>query len=260
MSSTPVTDALRAEPPGLHGDGEYWGLAWAALEWLEQTVQPGWSTLETGSGSSTLVFAARGAVHEAVTPDPGEEDRIRSRCAELGIDGSAVTFRIGLSHDVLPRWEPRPLDLVLIDGAHGFPYPILDWWHVAPHVRIGGTVLLDDAYLPAIAAIVDYARSSDAWRVDDAVSFRTARLTKLADEQPPFMAGADAAQGKMRFGYLPPHRRVVASAGSASSRRGQGSGPFAASDARRVWRAGTMSPGERRIVVMQRPRSRPYPG
>ena len=80
-----------------------------------------------------------------------------------------MTFRIGLSHEVLPRWEPRPLDLVLIDGAHGFPYPILDWWHIAPHVRIGGTVLLDDAYLPAVAAIVDFARSSDAWRVDDAV-------------------------------------------------------------------------------------------
>ena len=157
------------------------------------------------------MLAARGAVHEAVTPDPGEEDRIRSRCAELGIDAASVTFRIGLSHEVLPRWEPRPLDLVLIDGAHGFPYPILDWWHVAPHVRIGGTVLLDDAYLPAIAAIVDYARSSDAWRVDDAVSFRTARLTKLADEQPPVHGRRRRRPGEMRFGYLPPHRRVVAS-------------------------------------------------
>ena len=107
MSSTPVTDALRAEPPGLHGDGEYWGLAWAALEWLEKSVQPGWSTLETGSGSSTLVFAARGALHEAVTPDPGEEDRIRGRCTELGIDASEVTFRIGPSHEVLASWEPR---------------------------------------------------------------------------------------------------------------------------------------------------------
>ena len=113
---------------------------------------------------------------------------------------------------MLAAWEPRPLDLVLIDGAHGFPYPILDWWHVAGHVRLGGTVLLDDAYLPGVAAIVDFARSSDAWRVDDAISFRTARLTKLRDEAPPFMAGADAAGGKMRFSYLPPHRRVVASA------------------------------------------------
>jgi Methyltransferase domain len=212
MSSTPVTDALRSATPGLHGDGEFWGLAWAALAWLERTVEPGWATLETGSGASTLVFAARGAVHEAVTPDPGEEERIRRRCVELGLDASGLTFRIGPSHEVLPRWEPRPLDLVLVDGAHGFPYPIFDWWAVAPHIRVGGTVLLDDAYLPAVAAIVDFARSSDAWKVEDAVSFRTARLTKLSDEPPPFLAGADAARGPMRFSYLPPHRRVVASA------------------------------------------------
>jgi hypothetical protein len=212
MAGTPITSALRAAPPGLHGADEYWGLAWAALEWLETNVQEGWSTLETGSGASTIVLAAAGARHEAVTPDAAEEARIRGRCAELGVDASGVTFRIGPSHDVLARWEPRPLDLVLVDGAHGFPYPILDWWHVAPHVRTGGTVLLDDAYLPAVAAIVDFAHASDAWRVEDAVSFRTARLTKLSDDAPPFMAGADAAQGRMRFAYLPPHRRVVASA------------------------------------------------
>lgn len=212
LSSTPVTDALRAAPPSLHGADEYWGLAWAALDWLERNVQPGWSTLETGAGASTVVFAAAGAIHEAVTPDPGEEDRIRRRCRELEVDDSGVTFRIGPSDEVLARWEARPLDLVLIDGAHGFPYPILDWWHVAPHVRNGGTVLLDDAYLPAVSAIVDFARASDAWRVEEATSFRTARLTKLTEEPPPFFAGADAARGRMRFAYLPPHRRVVASA------------------------------------------------
>lgn len=212
VDATPITSALRAAPPGLHGSDEYWGLAWAALEWLERNVERDWSTLETGAGASTIVFAAAGARHEAVTPDPGEEARIRGRCAELGVDSSGVSFRIGPSHEVLARWEPRSLDLVLIDGAHGFPYPILDWWHVASHLRVGGTVLLDDAYLPAVGAIVDFARSSPAWRVEEAVSFRTARLTKLADEPPPFMAGADAAQGRMRFAYLPPHRRAVASA------------------------------------------------
>ena len=209
--ATPLTDALRSAPPGLHGGGEYWGLAWAALGWLESSVRPGWATLETGAGASTLVFAAAGASHEAVTPDPGEEERIRRDCAARGIDASGVTFRVGPSHEVLARWEPRPLDLVLVDGAHGFPYPILDWWHLAPHLKVGGTLLLDDAYLPAVDAIVEYARGSKAWRVEDAVSFRTARLTKLADDPPPFLAGADAARGRMRFAYLPPHRRVVAS-------------------------------------------------
>jgi len=207
----PLTDRLRSRPPELHGAGEYWGLAWSALEWIEEHVQPGMATLETGAGASTIVFAARGAVHEAVTPEPSEEERVRDMCERLGIDSSGVTFRIGLSHNVLPHWEPRALDLVLIDGAHGFPYPILDWWHLAPHVRIGGRVLLDDAYLPAVTAIVDFARASSAWELEPAASFRTALVGKLGDEPPPFDAGATAAHGRMSFRYLPPGRRVAAS-------------------------------------------------
>jgi hypothetical protein len=64
-----LTERLRRDPPGLHGEGEYWGLAWSALAWIEENVRPGFATLETGSGASTIVFAAGGAVHEAVTPD-----------------------------------------------------------------------------------------------------------------------------------------------------------------------------------------------
>jgi len=209
--AAPLTDSLRAAPPGLHGAGEYWGLAWSALAWLEEHVQPGWATLETGAGASTIVLAAAGAEHEAVTPDPGEEELVRAACAERGIDSSRVRFLVGPSHEVLPSWTPRPLDLVLIDGAHGFPYPILDWWYLAPHVKVGGVVLLDDAYLPAVSSIVDFGRASAAWELEDAVSFRTARVRKLSDEPPAFDAGAEAAHGRMRFAYLPPGRRAVAS-------------------------------------------------
>ena len=56
-----LTDRLRAAPPGIHGAGdEYWGLAWPALEWLEAELRPEMATLETGSGASTIVFAAAG--------------------------------------------------------------------------------------------------------------------------------------------------------------------------------------------------------
>lgn len=207
-----ITQALRDSPASLHAEGGHWGLAWSALAWIEQTVEPGWATLEIGSGSSTIVLAGRGAAHEAITPDPGEQDAVRAHCAALGIDASGVTFHIGASHDVLPAWRPRPLDLALIDGAHGFPYPIIDWWHIAPQLKVGGHLLLDDAYLPAVTAIVDFLRASPAWELRPAVSFRTAHAVKLADEPPPFDAGAEAAHGRMRFSYLPPHRRVAASA------------------------------------------------
>jgi hypothetical protein len=208
----PLTDRLRSDPAALHGNGEYWGLAWSALEWIEENVRPGMATLETGSGASTIVLANAGAVHEAVTPDSAEEGRVRGVCSTLGIDSAQVTFHIGLSHEVLPRWAPRALDLVLIDGAHGFPYPVLDWWLIAPHLKVGGEILLDDAYLPAVGAIVDFARRSPAWQLEGAVSFRTARIRKLADDRPPFDADALAAHGRMRFGYLPPTHRVAASA------------------------------------------------
>jgi hypothetical protein len=209
---TRLTDDLRASPPGLHGAGdEYWGLAWPALRWLEENVTKGMATLETGSGSSTIVFAAAGAEHEAVTPDAEEEVRIRRECGQRGIDSSSVRFRIGPSHEVLPQLEARPLDLVLLDGAHGFPYPVLDWWYVAPHVRVGGLVLLDDAYMPPVRVVVDALRDMPGWEVAAAVSPRTVAVRKTAEGLPPFDWHGEPIGGRMSFRYLPPARRVGAS-------------------------------------------------
>ncbi len=209
----PLTDQLRREPPGLHAGGEeYWGLAWEALGWLEREVRPGMATLETGSGASTLVLAAAGADHVAVTPAADEEDRFRSECARRGIDGSRVSFRIGLSHEVLPSLEPGPLDLVLIDGAHGFPYPVLDWWHVAPRVKIGGRVLIDDAYMPPVRALVDALRAQPHWELERAASFRTAVVRKVAEGLPSFDWEGERIGGGLGFAYLPARERVVASA------------------------------------------------
>jgi len=210
--NTPLTESLKRSPPSLHDSPDYWGLAWDALAWLEQNVHEGMSTLETGAGASTMIFAARRAEHEVVTPDPEEERRIRRACDERGIDASRVTFHIGPSQNVLPDLATRSLDLALVDGAHGFPYPILDWWHLAPCLKLGGRMLLDDAYLPSVAAIVDYVKASDSWALEPPISFRTACIRKLREDEPPGDAGARAAHGRMSFSYLPPGRRLVASA------------------------------------------------
>jgi predicted O-methyltransferase YrrM len=209
----PLTDQLRREPPGLHAGGaEYWGLAWDALAWLERELRAGMATLETGSGASTLVFAAAGAVHESVTPAADEEERFRAECERRGIDGSRVSFRLGLSHEVLPMLEPRPLDLVLVDGAHGFPYPVLDWWFVAPRLKPGGRVLIDDAYMPPVRALVDALRAQPQWELEEAASFRTAVVRKVAEGLPSFDWEGERIGGGMGFAYLPARERVVASA------------------------------------------------
>lgn len=210
--SAPLTESLKRSPPSLHSSADYWGLAWEALAWIEENVREGMSTLETGAGASTMVFAARGAEHHVITPDEEEERRIRAACEERRIDLERVRFHIGRSHEVLPELEAQGLDLVLVDGAHGFPYPILDWWYLASRLKAGGRMLLDDAYLPGVASIVDYARASEAWSLEAPVSFRTACIRKLRDSEPPHEADAQAAHGRMSFAYLPPGRRVVASA------------------------------------------------
>jgi predicted O-methyltransferase YrrM len=201
-----LTDDLRSAPPGLHGQSEFWGLAWEALAFIERTVRPGMATLETGAGASTIVFAAGGAEHETVTPSQEEADRILAECERREIPTGNLTFRIGSSAEVLHDWEPRELDLVLVDGAHAFPYPTLDWWYLAPHLRNGGLMLLDDAYMPPVAAVVDHVRHSNAWRLEQPVSFRTAVARKLADET----IDGEWKGHRMNFSYLPPGQRAVA--------------------------------------------------
>ena len=187
--ATTLTARLRADPPALHGEGsEFWGLEWNALEWLERTVRPGMATLETGAGSSTIVFAAGGAEHEAVSPSAAEHEAIRAECARLGISSERLRFHIGLSHEVLAEREPRPLDLALIDGAHGFPYPVLDWWYLAGQIELGGLVVLDDAYMPPVGMLVDLPPRVAAREV----------LPAIGDRNVPGRSGRRAAAVRLR--------------------------------------------------------------
>ena len=207
-----LTASLRADPPALHESGASCaGLHWPALEWIERTVQSGWATLETGAGLSTLVFAASGAEHESITPARDETERILAELRRREISSDQVRFHVGSSDEVLPSWEPRPLDLVLLDGAHGFPYPTLDWWYVARHLKPSGLLVLDDAYMSGVSALLDYLRSRPTWRVEEALGFRTVVVRKLADERPPFDSLGEEGVGSVSFAYLPPHHRVVAS-------------------------------------------------
>src|SRR4051812_43772017 len=98
---------LISEPPPLHED-EYgnpvsWGIGTDVLSFLAEQVGNGRQTLETGSGVSTLVFAAAAAVHRCVTPSTREVQRIKDYCLRESISLSTVTFLIGSSEDILPQ-------------------------------------------------------------------------------------------------------------------------------------------------------------
>jgi hypothetical protein len=196
----------------VHGAGdETWSLAWPALEWLEQTLRPGMETLETGAGVSTMVFAAVGTVHESITVSRAEMVRLRDDCARRGISLQKVTFHVGPSHEVLPTLARRQLDLVLIDGAHAFPYPVLDWWHVAPRLKLGGCLMIDDCHIPAVAILVEHLRSLGSWRIVARPGRRALVVAKVNDEPPPYEWKGERLVTGVTFRHLPLLQRPRAS-------------------------------------------------
>jgi predicted O-methyltransferase YrrM len=150
------------------------------LETIAAAVQPGWRTLETGAGLSTVVFALSGAEHVCITPAAAEVERIRDYCASRRIALDRVTFHVERSELVLPRLALPELDLVLIDGGHGFPTPFLDWFHGAERLRVGGLLVVDDIQLWTGCVLRDFLVEEPGWTLRDEFAMRAAVFEKTA--------------------------------------------------------------------------------
>jgi predicted O-methyltransferase YrrM len=171
LTASALVDRLLADPPAVHAmdateDPEIgvWSTDRDCYLLLADEAGPGARTLETGSGLSTIVLTAIGAQHTCVTPAQVEADRIMDYCWERDIDTTSLTFEIGCSDEVLPRLVAEPIDLVLIDGNHGFPTPMLDWYFAASRLRQGGLLVIDDIHLPAVAHLCGFIDRDPRWR------------------------------------------------------------------------------------------------
>lgn len=64
---------------------------------------------------------------------------------------------------MLPTLPKRELDLFFIDGGHGFPTPMIDWYYGAWRLRRGGFVVIDDIHLSAVRLLLDYLDADLRW-------------------------------------------------------------------------------------------------
>jgi predicted O-methyltransferase YrrM len=183
-------DELLATRPPVHlveGSAQDWGLGQDALAWLAEHVRPEWRTVETGCGYSTILFGLKGTDHTIVSPDPGEHDRIREWLAAHGFAGDRIAWRADFSQNVLPRLPELPLDLGLIDGAHGFPAPFLDWYYIADRLREGGYVVIDDVHLRTGGVLKDFLLAEDGrWEME--AEFEKAVAFRKRTDDPPIPA------------------------------------------------------------------------
>jgi predicted O-methyltransferase YrrM len=182
-----IVQRLLSDKPSFHLSGEaHWDALPETLRAIARLAKDGDSTIETGAGASTVVFAASGARHTAISPDPSEHQRVRDYCRQAGVDDSRITFCAGLSDDVLPSLlgRDRTLDVAFIDGAHSFPLPAIDWYYITRALKTGGTVLVDDVPIPAVAQVFRHMSLEPNWRLQEILDNRTAAFTLLAPPPP----------------------------------------------------------------------------
>jgi hypothetical protein len=144
-------DSDQSKPPSDNGLVN-WGMRPSFLKWLVTIVHSEWTTLETGSGISTVCFAITGANHIAISPFAREHDRIRRYCANHGISTERVTFLAEPPTSALPSATAQ-LDLGIIDGCHAFPHPVLDYVYIDRQLKVGAILVIDDLDIPSVGTL-----------------------------------------------------------------------------------------------------------
>ena len=114
--------------------------------------------METGAGLSTIVLFLLVLATRRSHPMPARV--IGSASTATGTGSSTTPTRD--VRDVRGRAAHlrvhTDLDLIIVDGNHAFPAPMIDWFYMTRHLRTGGVLVVDDVELwtgPVLADFLD---------------------------------------------------------------------------------------------------------
>ena len=171
MAQVPFERALQFHP---------WdAMAPAALESIARRG-PFQFTAETGCGGSTIVLSQISKHHTAFALEGGERTITGLRNYSSFQTGT-VSFVEGETKQTLPlhTFKDR-LDLVLLDVPHAYPLPQLEFAYLAPHVKVGGWIVLDDIQIPLFHELVQFMKSESGFALEE-VAVPTAFFRKTRD-------------------------------------------------------------------------------
>jgi hypothetical protein len=167
--SATVLRELLSERPSFHGAaGEHqWSLADDVMWWLFYALESTDVTLETGCGYSTIIFALKRTRHTVISPMAHEHRRIQVWGVAHNVNFSDIKFVAERSEETLPQLGGGALDLVLIDGWHAFPAPMVDWLYTCRRLTPGGRVIVDDTQIRSCRMLCDFLSAEEGrWRLE----------------------------------------------------------------------------------------------
>jgi hypothetical protein len=163
--------------PGLHSAGSFSARTFQAIARAAHQ-RPIHNSVETGSGASTLLFSHLSEHHTVFALDIGGSIANVRRSQLLRRD--AVTFVEGPTQATLPQYRfTEMLQLVLIDGPHGYPFPDLEYYFLYPHLETGALLILDDIHIPTVHNLFQFLRRDAMFELDEVVQ-TTAFFTRTS--------------------------------------------------------------------------------
>jgi FkbM family methyltransferase len=139
------------------------------IEWyLEKYFKGrGVKSVETGCGASTILFASYVEHHTAYTYDDRAEDNSSVSYAQQYPEfrGDRVQWVFGpTQRTIFSNPLEHDVDLILIDGPHGYPFPELEYFAFYKRLRPGGILIVDDVHIPTIRNFYKFLMQDDGFR------------------------------------------------------------------------------------------------
>ena len=189
--------------PGLHLAGTF---STAGLRAIVRHAKlfPIHHSMETGSGASTLLLSHLSGDHTVFAVDAGTGS-IRSIEHSPLLHPGTVTFIEGPTQLTLPRHQfEHRLQLALIDGPHGYPFPDLEYFYIYPHLDQGALLIVDDIHIPSITNLFDFIHADEMFELQEVVDNTGFFRRTAAPTFPPTGDGWETQEYNRRaFGAVP---------------------------------------------------------
>lgn len=168
MSVEHVLEQIVALPPDWHGAGSLKPGVLRAMARHGQGVDLR-CTAETGSGKSSLLFSHLARRHLVFAMDDGNGSVRRVQESPL-LKPGVVEFIEGPTQKTVPVYDfSEPLQMVMLDGPHGYPFHHLEYYYVYPHLAEGGVLIVDDIDIPSIYDMYQFLKKDDMFNLLEVV-------------------------------------------------------------------------------------------
>jgi hypothetical protein len=138
-------------------------------------------SVETGSGKTTVLFSHISLDHKVFAVDAGNKsiDAVRSHPL---FNSKVVEFIEGPTQKTLPQYQfDHKIQVALIDGPHGYPFPDLEYYYLYPHIAEGGLLIVDDIHIATIRNLFNFLKEDAMFELLEVVQ-QTAFFRRTAEE------------------------------------------------------------------------------